>query len=208
MTPSYLTRRSALLIGFAAFSVPARSDAEPAAIAPIRQLNDGLLRIMQAGQGAPFRSRFDTLAPVIDQVFDLNAVLRASVGLAWDSLPANQQDQLRPVFRRYTIASYVNSFNSFDGQRFTIEPQTRPAGNDEQIVATRIVPPSGDGHELDYVMRNTPNGWRAVDVLAEGSISRVAVQRSDFRHLLSRGGPQALTSSLASKSADLSDGMS
>jgi phospholipid transport system substrate-binding protein len=208
MGQSYLTRRAALLAGSTAWANPARAHAEPAAIAPIRQLNDGLLRIMQAGPGVPFATRFDMLAPVIDQVFDLDAVLRASVGLAWDSLPPNQQDQLRPVFRRYTIVSYVNSFNSFDGQRFTVQPLTRPSGKDEQIVSTRIVPPSGDGHELDYVMRNTPNGWRAVDVLAEGSISRVAVQRSDFRHLLSRGGAQALTSSLASKAVDLSDGMS
>jgi phospholipid transport system substrate-binding protein len=57
-------------------------------------------------------------------------------------------------------------------------------------------------------MRNTSAGWRAVDVLADGAVSRVAVQRSDFRHLLSRGGAPALANSLASKSLDLSDGMS
>jgi phospholipid transport system substrate-binding protein len=61
---------------------------------------------------------------------------------------------------------------------------------------------------LDYVMRDTPQGWRVVDVLADGSISRVAVQRSDFRRLINRGGAQALADSLRAKSADLSDGSS
>jgi phospholipid transport system substrate-binding protein len=171
-------------------------------------LVDGLLQIMKAGPGVPFQPRYDMLTPVIDRVFDLDAILRASVGLSWSSLPPDQQDMLRSAFRRYTAASYVNSFDHFDGQRFTVEPQPRPAGNGEQIVLTRIIPRSGDGHEIDYVMRNTPAGWRAVDVLADGAVSRVAVQRSDFRHLLSRGGAPALANSLASKSLDLSDGMS
>jgi phospholipid transport system substrate-binding protein len=115
---------------------------------------------------------------------------------------------LRPVFRRYTIASYVNSFDRFNGQQFTVESQTRPVENGEQVVRTRITSPSGDGHELDYVMRNSGSGWRVVDVLADGLISRVAVQRSDFRRLLSRGGALALAESLNSKSLILSDGMS
>jgi ABC-type transporter MlaC component len=55
------------------------------------------------------------------------------------------------------------------------------------------------------VMRNTGSGWRSVDVLADGAISRVAVQQSDFRRLLSRGGAPALAESLGTKSLVLSD---
>ena len=55
-------------------------------------------------------------------------------------------------------------------------------------------------------MRQEGGGWKAVDVLADGSISRVAVQRSDFRRLVSRGGAQALIESLNQKTNDLSGG--
>jgi phospholipid transport system substrate-binding protein len=209
MRMTALRRRGLLLTGFAASVgsvIPARAD--PAPVAPIQQLTDALLRVMKAGPGTPFKQRFDMLAPVIDQVFDLDAVLRTSVGPAWASLAPDQQDQLRPVFRRYTTASYVNNFDRFTGQQFTVELQTRPVGTGQQIVRTRITSPSGDSHELDYVMRNSGSGWRAVDVLADGAISRVAVQRSDFRRLLSRGGATALAASLTAKSQDLSDGMS
>jgi phospholipid transport system substrate-binding protein len=209
MRVTVLTRTVLLLTGFTGCvwsTMPARAD--QALVAPILQLTDGLLRTMKAGPATPFEQRFDMLAPVVDRVFDLDAVLRASVGPAWASLPPDEQDKLRIVFRRYTVASYVNNFDRFNGQQLTVEPQTRLVGNGEQVVRTRITPPSGDGHELDYVMRNAGSGWRAVDVLADGSISRVAVQRSDFRRLLSRGGPQALAESLAAKSMDLSDGMS
>jgi phospholipid transport system substrate-binding protein len=112
---------------------------------------------------------------------------------------------LLDAFRRYTVASYVNSFDDFNGQKFTINPETRAVGSD-QIVETKVIPKNGDSHELDYVMRQGADSWRVVDVLADGSISRVAVQRSDFRRILNRGGAQALADSLRTKSADLSDG--
>ena len=206
----YASRRG-LFIGGAAVllgrATPAGAADDQAIIAPVQTLVDSLLQAMKAGPGVPFRQRYKLLAPVIEQTFDLQAVLEDSIGPTWTTLPPNQQSMLTEAFRRYTIATYVNSFDMYQGQRFEILPETRPVGN-EQVVQTRIIPRQGASHELDYVMRQIGSGWRAVDVLADGSISRVAVQRSDFRRLLTRGGPQALADSLRSKSANLSDGAS
>ena len=204
-------RRRGLLAATAAgllwAAIPARAANNEAVIAPIQQLIGGLEQVMKAGMGASFSQRFAMLAPVIDRTFDLAAILRESVGASWASLPANQQAMLTEAFRRYTVATYVNGFDSSDGTRFVVQPETRAVGN-QQVVQTKIIPKSGDSHELDYVMRDGGSGWRAVDVLADGSISRVAVQRSDFRRLLARGGAEALVASLRSKSVDLSDGSS
>ena len=191
----------------ATLALPASSATDEPIVAPIQHLVDGLEQVMKAGSSTPFQNRFDMLAPVIDQAFDLPAILQESVGASWETLPPEQQTMLASAFRRYTVASYVNSFDDYKGQRFEINSATRPVGS-EQVVQTKIIPKTGDSHELDYVMRETTNGWRVVDVLADGSISRVAVQRSDFRRLLTRGGAQALAESLRTKSADLSDGSS
>jgi phospholipid transport system substrate-binding protein len=72
-------------------------------------------------------------------------------------------------------------------------------------VQSRIVKISGDPTELDYVMKQTPLGWKVIDVLTGGSISRVAVQRSDFRRILSNG-VDPLLASLQRKTSHLSDG--
>lgn len=194
----------AICIGSA---TPASASAEPAAIGPVRDLIAGLIEAMKAGVGTPFEKRFAVLAPVIDRTFDLGVILQESVGPTWATLAADQQQMLIDAFRRYTVASYVNSFDTFNGQQFDIAPATREVG-DQQIVQTKIVPRKGDGHELDYVMRQTGDGWRVVDVLADGAISRVAVQRSDFRRLIARGGAPALAARLRAKSSALSDGMS
>lgn len=181
--------------------------ASPAdAATPIAQLNQALLAVMKSGHAVPFRQRFDTMAAAIDRAFDLQAVLQSSVGLRWSTMPAAEQAQLMEVFRRYTVANYVANFDSYAGQTITIDPATRSVGNGEQVVATEISSRDGSPTKLSYVMRQTPQGWKAVDVLADGAISRVAVQRSDFRGLLSRGGSSALVASLQQKVADLSGG--
>jgi phospholipid transport system substrate-binding protein len=175
--------------------------------APIQQLNAALLSAMQAGQHSAFAQRYAELEPVIDRTFDLNAVLAASVGLRWPGLPDDQKTQLLAAFRRYTVSSYAANFDNYTGQRFDISPGVRNVGNGSVIVETQLVPAHGSATKLDYVMRNGASGWRAVDVLADGSISRVAVQRSDFRYLLMNGGVPALVAGLQTKVASLSGGM-
>jgi phospholipid transport system substrate-binding protein len=180
--------------------------ADPAAIAPIRELCDSLLGIMRAGRTTPFGQRFTMLAPAVERAFDLPAILQLSVGPSWSGLPPDQQTTLLTAFRRYTIANYVNSFDNYSGQHFDVLPDTKALPNGEQVAQTRIISSSGETHELDYVMRQEADTWKAVDVLADGSISRVAVQRSDFRRLVARGGAQALIESLNQKTSDLSGG--
>jgi len=173
---------------------------------PVEQLHAGLLAIMKAGKTMSFRQRYEMIAPVIGRTFDLDAILRQAVGPRWASLPADQQVALADAFRRYTIASYVANFEGYSGERFEIVPAARAVGSD-RVVETRITASSGKVHALDYVMRPAAGGWKVVDVLAEGSISRVAAQRSEMRSVLADTGGARLVVSLRQKIAQLSGGI-
>lgn len=179
---------------------------DASAAAPVEQLDNDLLAAMKAGESTPFDTRYRALAPVVERVFELDAVLTASVGLSWASLPAAQKAALAAAFRRYTISSYATSFNSYNGQSFQVSPTVRTLSNGEVVVNTRLRRSDGSSVALDYVMRRGPAGWQAVDVLTDGAISGVAVQRSDFRALLSSGGTSALVAGLEHKVANLSGG--
>ena len=85
-------------------------------------------------------------------------------------------------------------------------PKTRALSNGAVVVRTQIVRQSKSPVELDYVMRQTDGSWKAGDVLLDGTISRAAVLRSEFRHLLAEGGFDALLRNLGKKVADLSGG--
>ena len=208
-------RRSLFAFGTAALltaAIPSRhadaditTSAQPTA--PIEELNGALLSAMKAGGRTSFADRYRTLAPVIDHVFDLNDVLARSVGLSWATMPQAQRAVLAAAFERYTVSSYVSNFDSFNGQSFQVSPSVRTAGDGEVVVRSQLQRGNGSPVTLDYVMRRGPAGWQAVDVLMDGAISRVAVQRSDFRGLLASGGVPALAASLQNKVANLSGGM-
>ena len=216
-----LSATSAMAMGLAVpFGIPlarramaAPAPTNPTSAAPaspdpldqkLRELYTALEGAMRSGRSAPFPQRFDALAPVVDQVFDLETVLKVSVGLRWDNMDPALRARLLKAYRRFTIATYVANFDKYDGERFNILPGMRDSGSD-RIVGTEII--NGDDHvRLDYVMRDVNGSWRAVDVLLQGSISRVAVQRSDFRKILANGDVDALITSLHRKVADLSDG--
>jgi phospholipid transport system substrate-binding protein len=202
--PRVLMRLAVVIIAVAVGGAHAAIGSE--ITAPVEQLHAGLMSIMKAGKTAPFRQRYETIAPVIGRTFDLEAILRQVVGPRWPSLPADQQAALADAFRRYTIASYVANFDTYSGQRFDTGPAVKPVGND-RVVETRIASPGGRVHALDYVMRQEGGGWKVVDVLAEGSISRVASQRSEMRSLLAGGGGTELLVSLRQKTAELSGGI-
>lgn len=188
-------------------ATPAATEtAETAADKPVAELNQTLLAVMKAGPATPFPSRFELLAPVVDRVFDLPGILRACVGPRWTALAPADQTELLEVFRRFTVASYVANFDNYAGERFEVLPESRASGGNE-VVETRIVSAGGGVIRLDYVMRRVDSSWKAVDVLLDGSISRVAVQRSDFRGLLGEGADASgLIASLQRKVADLSHG--
>jgi phospholipid transport system substrate-binding protein len=171
----------------------------------IQQLNAALLATMHAGGTASFSSRVDTLAPVIDRVFDLEAILKESVGIQWDSMPADARARLLRVYRTFSIVTYVANFDKYDGETFNILPAGRTVGND-RIVASELIGAHGDHTRLDYLMRDEHGMWRGVDVLVDGSISRVAAQRSDFRKVLRTGDTEALIAMLQKKIANLSGG--
>jgi phospholipid transport system substrate-binding protein len=173
---------------------------------PVEQLHAGLMAIMKAGKTAPFQQRYDTIAPVIGRTFDLEVILRQVIGPRLAALPPDQRAAVGDAFRRYTIASYVANFDTYSGQHFEVAPVVRAAGSD-RVVETQIAAASGQGYVLDYVMRQESGGWKVVDVLVDGAISRVAAQRSEMRSMLADSGGAGLLVGLRQKTADLSGGI-
>jgi phospholipid transport system substrate-binding protein len=188
----------------AARQAAAEAAADPATV-PVTQFYAVLLDVMKDGHSLPFPQRYQLLAPAVDAAFDLQGILRISVGPYWSTLPPAQQQTLLQVFRSYTIANYVASFHSDKDRTIVIQPVTRAVGS-ERVVTTTITKRDRDPLRIDYVMREEDAGWKVVDVLLDGTISRVAVQRSDFASLVSAGDATPLINSLRSKVSTLSNG--
>lgn len=173
--------------------------------APVAALYAALSTLEREGS-ASFAQRAQTLAPLIDRAFNIPTVLQTSVGLRYRSIPEAQKQQLVQVFRQFTVARYVSNFAPNTGDTLKVLPDARPSpyGSD-QIVQTELISSSGGATRVDYVMRRFPQGWQAVDVLLDGHISQVAVQRSDFGSTVSTGDANPLIESLKKKIQSFSE---
>ena len=173
------------------------------ASSPISLLCDRLAEI-EHSHGS-FAQRAQLLTPAIDKAFNLPVVLQNSLGLRYRTIPDAQRQQLLDQFRRFTVARYVSNFAPGGTDRFQVSPAATPspvAG--DQIVHTRIIA-GGSGTDVDYVMRQGPEGWQVIDVLLNGDISQVAVQRADFGSSLSSGDAMPLIDSLKKKTQAFSE---
>lgn len=174
--------------------------------APVTALDNALIRVMKEGSaGKSFAARYAALKPVVVHSFDLPAILQVSAGLLWSQIPAGQQAELETLFRQYTIASYISSFSGYGGQHFVTQPNPRALGA-KRIVTTDLVSKAGKKTVLAYVMSPGGSTWKITDVLFEGTISKVATQRSDFSGLIQPGNATKLIAALKHKVAALSNG--
>jgi phospholipid transport system substrate-binding protein len=208
--PAYHLKRRCLLGLVAALTASPAGEVlaqETSAVtAPIQRFYVALLAIMRAGRTTPFTRRYDTLAPALEQALNVPVILRTAVGFAWPTFPPSEQSALLTAFRHYTVSTWVSNFDSFSGQKLEVLPQLRSVGQ-SQVVDTRIVKPDGSSSVIDFVMRPAGSDWKATDVLLDGTISQVAVLRSDFLGLVVRG-PRALAENLEQKATDLMGGTS
>jgi phospholipid transport system substrate-binding protein len=209
-------RKILCLVGAVAFSVPfvgAAADTVPESdlvTRPVAALNAGLLAEMKTGRAVPFATRYAQLEPLIDRVFDLPAILQSAIGPPhWQALTPEEQTQLLDAFRRYTVSTYVANFDKFGGESFVILPDRRNIA-EVTVVPTQIVPATGKPARIDYVLHpvagDASSEWKIVDVFLDGSISQVAVQRSEFRGALRDGGVKQLIAMFDRKATTLSIG--
>jgi phospholipid transport system substrate-binding protein len=173
--------------------------------ANVRGFYDTLLNTMKNGRSLGQSGRYARLAPVVDRVFDVPSMTRLAIGSSWASLPPAQQQQLTEAFRHYIAATYADRFDSYSGEQLQVTGEQPYNGN--VIVQTKIVKPNGEATTLNYMMRQNQGSWQISDVYLDGTISQLAVQRSEFNSILRREGIEGLVMALNRKADLLSRGM-
>jgi phospholipid transport system substrate-binding protein len=173
-----------------AVTLPVRAQGTDPAAATVQGFYDALVAGMKAG--GTTKSRYDKLKPAIEQAFDIPGMTALSVGPTWSSIAPADQKALTEAFERMTIANYARSFDSFSGEKFTVDPAVTARGSDKFVKST-LKPGSGDAIPFNYRLHDAGGSWKIVDIYLNGNISQLAQKRSDFGTTLQSGGPQGLT---------------
>jgi phospholipid transport system substrate-binding protein len=166
----------------------AQAQAADPSVAQIQGFYDALIASMKAGGTA--KSRYDKLKPVVEKAFDLPAMTATAIGPSWATMSDADKKALTDAFSRMTIANYAKSFDSYDGEKFTVDPASVTRGSDHFVKSTMKT--SSETVAFNYRLHQVGSDWKVTDVYLAGNISQMAQKRSDFAATLSSGGPQAL----------------
>lgn len=156
--------------------------AEEPAVAAVRQFQDGQQAILPKLSEMTVQQRYDALRGPIGATFDLLGLARLLYGPGWDALTEAQKAEWSTALGDYLAASYAARLDGFNGKSFERDDKTIPRDG-AMVVTSRVILTSGGSMPLDYVVRETPQGWRIGDILANGSISELAQWRKSLRGL-------------------------
>lgn len=197
----------AIILGLAGMLLAgAAIAAEPSApVKVIETMHAGMLDVMRTAASTTFEERAAKLEPVIDTAYDLDFMGRKSLGKSFDVLSPEDQKRWLELFHTFMVANYAGRFTSFSGQKFETLGE-EPAAQDTVLVRTRLVDPGKENVDLAYRMRQQDGAWKVIDVYLKGTVSELALRRSDFTAILDREGFPALIANLDGKIADLRAG--
>jgi phospholipid transport system substrate-binding protein len=170
------------------------------ALDTVQSFYDTLLTTMRHGNELGQSGRFIRLQPVVHSIFDVSFMARMAIGSGWATLPSAQQQQVIEAFERYIAAIYADRFDTYSGEQLQILGEHLSSAG--TVVITRIVDSKGETENLNYLMRSNGSMWQIADVFLNGTISELAVRRSEFASIRQKQGVDGLIAELNRK-ADL-----
>jgi phospholipid transport system substrate-binding protein len=183
---------------------PAAKSSAPTMV--VDALHENLISVMKDAKTLGYNGRFERLKPVISELFDIPFMAEKSIGRHWKTVEKENRARLLTTFERFTVANYAGRFTGYSGQFFeTFREQASKHGT--VLVYSRLVSENGDSVQLNYRLRPAKDdGWRIIDVLLNGTISELALRRSEYSSLIQREGFPALMSALNKRIDDLAGG--
>jgi phospholipid transport system substrate-binding protein len=175
----------------AAQSGPGPSDVVKAAA-------EGMLHDLDANR-AEYRKDPAKISALVDKYllpnFDIETSARAVLGVHWRTATPEQRKRFVDAFYHSLLANYGAALSEFTSDKLKIYPTNVDPGADRANVRTDVKRDNGDRIAVNYSMRKTPQGWKAVDVNIDG-ISYVKSYHDDFDAQIDQQGLDAVISRL------------
>jgi phospholipid transport system substrate-binding protein len=187
-------------------AAPAQTPAAaPTATQRVDELHVQLLDVMKNAVALGYSGREQKLRTVIPEYFDVDVMARKSLGPHWNSLDDDSRRRYLETFERFMVANYAGRFDGFSGQSFETLGQ-EPAPSETMVVKSRLIDPDGENVDLNYRMHQAVGKWKVIDVFLDGTVSELALRRSEFVSIVKRDDIDALIVALDAKIVKLAAG--
>jgi len=150
----------------------------------IQDLGDKAVLIINdhALTNAESRTKFATL---FEASFDVPGIAQYVLGHYWDHATDQEHDEYLGLFRRYIVGLYSGRFAAYSGEKFRVIDAHEDG--DATMVASELTGgANGQATHIDWLVRNTPEGFRIGDVVLD-QVSLEAAQRAEFTSIIVHG---------------------
>jgi phospholipid transport system substrate-binding protein len=192
----------ALLAGGAATRAAVAENDGRSATEVVEGFHGILIETMKVSDTLPYEGRREKIRPVFDETFDMDFMAEKSAGRGWRNFDEAQQEAWIEAFAEHTLANYASRFTGFREQSFETHGE-EDAPNDTLLVKTTLRDPGGEDVQLNYRLRETPDGLRVVDIYMHGTVSELALRSAEYSSALDREGVDATIAKLEQQTTDL-----
>jgi phospholipid transport system substrate-binding protein len=159
---------------------------------------EGMLKALDSDR-ATYKKDPAKVSALVDKYllpnFDVETSARAVLGLNWRNATPDQRKRFVDAFYHSLMSNYGAALVDFTSDKLKIFPTNVDANADRATVRTQIKRDGGDNVSVNYQMRKTPQGWKAIDVVIDG-ISYVKSYHDDFGAQIDKQGLDAVITRL------------
>lgn len=165
---------------------------------PVEQLYAVLIECLKNADALGLEGRRAKIAPAVASGYDVPFMAEKILGRHWASLSEPDRARWTETFGSLTVATYAERMTGFTGQVFEVV-KVEPSQRDTALVYTQVVTPKEAPIAINYRMRQNGDGWRIIDVYLNGTVSELALRRSEYAAVLQRDGFEKLVASIDEK---------
>ena len=187
-----------LLVACIALILPAQSFAVGAKETVETEVNKVLAALGDpAFKGKPREEKIAKIGSIIGGIFDFGELSKRTVGRDWKKMSAAQQEEFIELFSGLLQDVYADRLLAYSDEKIKFG-KTRELKTGRVEVESAILMSNGNSALLNYRCIEKDGQWKVYDIVIEG-ISMIKNYRSQFKPILTRGGPEELLKVLRKK---------
>ncbi|MDF1750848.1 MAG: ABC transporter substrate-binding protein [Alphaproteobacteria bacterium] len=171
---------------FVFFLLPAVASAQTdpgAASKFISELSDKAVTILR-DQSVSLEAREDKLRKIVSESLDIETIGKFAIDKSWERATQDERDEYLELFSTYILQIYTQRLGGYTGQTLKIDNSTAYKDRDA-VVQTTIIQEGSDNMDVKWLVRDSDNDIRILDVIVDGK-SLALAQRKEFANIIAR----------------------
>lgn len=183
----------AALVATTVMSGPASATSPEKAASFLTQIAISTVAVLQV-KGTPLNVREAKIRALLQSNFDFYRIGRFVMGQGWRKASKAQQKEFLILFQENVLRIYSRRLGGYVGQSFKVTG-AEALGKKDALVRTVITRPSGPPIKAGWRVRETPNGFKILDVMVAG-LSMITTQRAEYGSVVKSQGVNGLIEGL------------